>query len=221
VRWPLRRDGPKATGPRRESTEALEPRPPLYRSPTLKVLLARLEGDAPHRILDLHSAVGPNVEFLSRYACRLQIVDLLAALRSEEPHPESQADPAAVFRKSLPQPPEPFDVVLAWDVPNYLSRVQFAGLATHLGTLCRPGALMLALISTSKQISDLPLVFKIVDEQTLLWQPQTTAVRSSPRFPPADVEKMTPGFLVVHSVLMRHGVQEYLFARKQDRETPG
>jgi hypothetical protein len=80
--------------------------------------------------------------------------------------------------------------------------------------LCRPGALMFALISTQKEMSGLPRVFKIVDEQTLLLQPQTTAVQPSPRFPPAEVERLMSGFSVVQSVVMRHGVREYLLVRR-------
>jgi hypothetical protein len=53
-----------------------------------------------------------------------------------------------------------------------------------------------------------------VDDQTLRWEPSTAAMRPAPRFPPALVERLTQGFVVVQSVLMRQGVQEYLFERK-------
>jgi hypothetical protein len=63
-------------------------------------------------------------------------------------------------------------------------------------------------------MSSVPLVFKIVDDQTLLLRQQTTAVRPSPYFPPAEVGRLMSGFSVVQSVVMRHGVQEYLFVRR-------
>jgi len=214
VPWRFRRDSSQAAGPRREFAEQLEPQPPLYHSPTLKALVSRLSSEASYHILDLGVASGANVEFFSRFSGWLQIADLPDALASEELRSLLLTDPAAAFRMVLPVSWEPFDVVLAWDVLNYLTRDQFRCLATHVGNLCQPGALMLALVSTRKEMSSIPLVFKIVDEQTLHLRPQTTAVQRSPRFPPAEVERLMSGFSVVQSVVMRHGVQEYLLVRR-------
>jgi hypothetical protein len=214
VPWPFRRESSQAGGARREFVEALEPQPPLYRSPTLKALVSRLSSEASYHILDLGVASGANVEFFSRFSGRLQIADLPDTLASEKLRSLLQSDPAAAFRRLLPVTWKPFEVVLAWDVLNYLSRDEFRCLAEHVAGLCRPGALMFALISTQKEMSGLPRVFKIVDEQTLLLQPQTTAVQPSPRFPPAEVERLMSGFSVVQSVVMRHGVREYLLVRR-------
>jgi len=214
VPWRFRRDSSQAAGPRREFAEPLEPQPPLYRSPTLKVLVSRLSSETSYHILDLGVASGANVEFFSRFSGRLQIADLPDALASEELRSLLRNDPAAAFRRVLPVAWKPFDVVLAWDVLNYLSRDQFRCLAAHVSSLCQPGALMFALVSTRKEMSSVPQVFKIVDEQTLLLRPQTTAVQPSPRFPPAEVERLMSGFAVVQSVVMRHGVQEYLLVRR-------
>jgi hypothetical protein len=216
VLWRLRRNPPPAAGPRRELADPLEPQPPLYRSPTLQALLSRLSSAGAYHILDLGVASGANVEFFSQFSCRLQIADLPEALASETLRPLLTADPAAAFRRILPVARESFDVVLAWDVLNYLTREQFGCLAAHVGSLCRPGALMLAFVSTTKEMSNVPLVYRIVDDQTLLVRQQTIAVRSSPRFLPAEVGRLMSGFAVAQSVVMRHGVQEYLFVRRQD-----
>jgi len=214
VLWPLRRNPPPTAGRRREFADPLEPQPPLYRSPTLQALVSRLSGESAYHILDLGVASGANVEFFSRFSCRLQIADLPEALASEKLRPLLTADPAAAFRRVLPLARQPFDVVLAWDVLNFLTREQFGCLAAHVGSLCRPGALMLAFVSTTKEMSGVPLVFKIVDDQTLLLRQKTIALRPSPRFPPAEVGRLMSGFAVVQSVVMRHGVQEYLFIRR-------
>jgi hypothetical protein len=216
VLWRFGRESAKTAGPRREFAEPREPQPPLYRSPTLKALVSRLSSESSYQILDLGAASGANVEFFSRFSGRLQIADLPDALASEELRSLLLADPAAAFRRVLPVAREPFDVVLVWDLFNYLSREQLGCLAAHLGRLCRSGALMLAFISTTREMSSVPMVFKIVDEQTVLVQPQTGALRPSPRFPPAEVERLTSGFVVVQSVLMRHGIQEYLLLRRED-----
>ncbi|HVN76789.1 MAG TPA: hypothetical protein VMT19_10765 [Thermoanaerobaculaceae bacterium] len=218
--FPFRRQRLQATGPRRESTERDLPQPPLYRSPTFRALVSRLGPDAAHNILDLQPAVGANVEFFSRYSCRLQIVDLLTAIGSPGLQVQLESEPGAVFRKVLPRPDEPYDVVLAWEAFNYLAQGQFRALVEHLGGVCRAGALMLAFIATKRDIPLSPPLFRIVDEQTLEWQERASAARPCPRFPPALVERMTEGFVVVHSVLMRQGVQEYLFERIAEPASP-
>ena len=212
----FRRERPRAGEPRRESTQRDEPQPPFYRSPTFRTLVSRLAGDEAHNILDLQQAVGANVEFFSRFSCRLQIVDLLAALAADDARRLLLEDAGAAFRRVLPDPTEPWDVVLAWEVFNYLDQEQFRRLVERLGSLCSADALILAFIATGKEIPLQPPVFRIVDGQTLHWAPRGTASRAGPRFPPALVERLTHGFAVVHSVLMRQGVQEYLFERRPD-----
>jgi hypothetical protein len=214
VPWHFRREPRQAAGPLREFADSREPRPPLYRSPTLKALVSRLTSEFPYHVLDLGGASGANVEFFSRFSSRLQIADLPDALASQDLRASLTADPAAALRRILPSAREPFDVVLAWDLLNYLTREQCGRLAEYLEGVCRQGALMLAFVSTTREMSDAPLVFKIVDEQTLLLQPRTSATRQSPRFPPAEVEHLMTGFAVVQSVVMRHGVREYLFSRR-------
>jgi len=216
VPWPFRPGPAPEAGPRREGVEPSAPQPPLYRSPVLQTLLASLRDDGSYRILDLGAAVGPNVGFFSRYSCHLDIVDLLGTIAAKGLSAALEADPAAALRQVLPEPHADVDVVLAWDVLNYLGRPQLRALAERLGALCRPGGHVFALISTAKQMPELPTAYRIVDEQTLDYRPRSAALRPSPRIPPAEVEKLAPGFAVERSVLMRHGVQEYLLARRRE-----
>ncbi len=218
--WRFRRRVAEAPGPRREFTQPAEPQPPLYRSPALKELVSRLPPEGVHSILDLGPASGANIEFFSRFRCRLQIADLPDALNSPEVQDSLRSDPEAAFKRILPIGHEPFDVVLSWDVFNYLSRDQLRLFAANLAWLCRAGGFMLAYISTNKEIPAVAGDFQIADGQTVLWRPRTAARRASPLFAPAEVERLISGFGVVYSVLMRHGVREYLFERRKDGAGP-
>ncbi len=212
--WPFQRKPTPEAGTRRETTAPLGTQGPGQRSPSLAALVSELTGTAGRRILDLGAASGSNVEFFSRFRCKLQIVDLPGALTSGEQQPLLKRDPAAAWRRVLPTGGDPVDAVLAWDVLNYLSRDQVRTLTGELAKLCRSGALMLAFISTAKDMPESPSGFKIVDGQSLVVEPHTIAIRPSPRYPPAEVEKLTAGFAVVHAVRMRYGVQEYLFRKR-------
>ena len=214
--WRTRRERVAEPSLRREVVGAVEPQPPFYRSPTLKVLLSRFAPDVPHRILDLGSVNSANVEFFSRFSCRLQIVDLLGTAAPGAASASHAAEPAQALRQALPEGRRAFDVVLAWDVLNYLDPERIRALTTILLELTASGAQMLAFLFTGKEIPALPLVFKIVDEETLRYEERTTATKAGPRYPPAEVERMAAGFSVARSVLMRHGVQEYLFVRRSE-----
>ena len=214
--WRTRRERVAEASPRREVVGAAEPRPPFYRSPTLKALLASLAPEAPHHILDLGGVNSGNVEFFSRFSCRLQIVNLLDTIGSEASQALLATNPMEALRQVLPQTRRTFDVVLAWDVLNHLGPERIRALMTIVVELTAPGAHMLAFLFTGREMPALPVAFRIVDEETLRWEPRTQALRSGPRYPPAEVERMAAGFSVVHSVLMRHGVQEYLLVRRPD-----
>jgi hypothetical protein len=192
-----------------------EEAPELHRSLGLAALFESMRRRGQGlRILDLGSAVGSNVEFLSQLGCKLHIEDLFAsrtaAVGEEILGPE-------FFEQLLAQPDDvKFDVVLAWDLFNYLQRKELAHLATVLRKRCRPGALLLALVSIHKQVPAQPIRFRIQSENELLYEHRTSLERPGPRYAPAELNSLLKGFRVDRSFLLRHGVQEYLFVREDD-----
>jgi Methyltransferase domain len=221
--------------------------PEAHRSLALASLLEGFAGRPRLQVLDLGPAVGGNVEFLSRFGCKLFIQDLypaLAPLQSAAPMPATPGaatvatiDRAAVrearetwdarereheepglagrFAELLRFPEDVrFDAVLIWDLINYLERREVAALARQLVTFCRPGAQLFALISILKQIPAEPLRFRILDAQRLTYETRTAAVRPCPRYAPAELSELLRGFRLDRSFLLRHGIQEYLFARE-------
>jgi hypothetical protein len=165
-------------------------------------------------VLDLGSVVGSNVEFLSQYGCKLYIEDLYAAL-SSTPRGEGEMVGPDFFAEflSLPDDTE-FDVVLAWDIFNYLQRKELALFGEQMRRYCRPGALLFAQISILKQIPAQPYRYKIKDEENLVYERRTPSERPCPRFAPAEVTGLLKGFRVDRSFLLKHGIQEYLLVRE-------
>ena len=80
----------------------------------------------------------------------------------------------------------------------------------------QPGATLFALISILKQIPAEPMRFRILDQETLAYEARTAATRPCPRYAPAELNELLRGFRLDRSFLMRHGIQEYLFARLAD-----
>jgi len=227
--------------------------PESHRSLGLASLLEAFAGRPRLHVLDLGPAVGDNIEFLSRFGCKLYIQDLYPAIvpwqhaMSGLPTPGAATvatiDRAAVrearetwearppgqggddeepgladrFGQLLSFPDDTcFDAVLVWDLINYLERREVAALARQLARFCRPGAQLFALISILKQIPAEPLRFRILDQEHLAYETRTSAVRPCPRYAPAELSELLRGFRLDRSFLMRHGIQEYLFARQAE-----
>lgn len=208
--------GTKGESGRREGPAPEASGGQAHRSLGLAALLQEIRQDRKIQVLDLGPAVGSNVEFLSRLNCKIYIEDLYAALSSRQPS-GGETDEAGpqFFADFLPLPEgAQLDVVLAWDRFDYLSRRELRAFITHLARFCQPGTLVFALISYLKQIPAQPMRFRILDEQTLLYEPVTSAQRPSPRFAPAELNELMRGFRVNRSFLLRHGIQEYLFVHE-------
>jgi hypothetical protein len=187
-----------------------------HRSLALAALLKEIRQDRKLQVLDLGPAVGSNVEFLSRFDCKIYIEDLYAALSSRQPSGgETEEAGAQFFADFLPLPESArIDVVLAWDRFDYLTRKELRRFVEHLGRFCHAGTYVFALISYGKTIPAQPMRFRILDEETLLYEPVTAATRPSPRYAPAELNDILKGFRVGRSFLLRHGIQEYLFVHE-------
>jgi len=208
---------PRGSGPRKEQgrVQIQEPEPEVHRSLALAALF-----DAIRRrkmtVLDLGSTVGSNVEFLSQFGCKLFIEDLYTAHSTRVPSGEGGDLAGPQFFADFLSLPEDtrFDVILAWDLFDYLQRKELAAFSEQLRAFTNRGALIFALISYNKTIPAQPYRFRIHDEQTLDYERRTAAERPSPRLAPAEVTNLLKGFRVDRSFLLKHGISEYLLVRE-------
>lgn len=200
------------------ATAQAEPGPESHRSQALAALFAEIRKRPKVTVLDLGPALGSNVEFLSQFGCRLVIADLWASLASRQPSgDEGDLAGPAFFLDALTVPDDAgVDVVFAWDLFDYLKKKELAHLGARLRDISRPGALLFAQVTYVKQMPAQPRRFRIQNEETLGYERRTTLDRPAPRFAPAEVRDLLPGFAVDRSFLLRHGIQEYLLAREEE-----
>ncbi len=206
---------------RRETPPPSAAEPEVHGSLAFAALVDGIRRDHKLQVLDLGPAVGANVEFLSRFDCKLFIEDLYSALagRTGPPSAEETLRPQDV-EELLPLPETArFDIVLTWDLFNYLDRDELRRLMRHLARFCRPGAVLLAFISIQKQMPAQPIRFRILDERNLLYEQRSAHQRPAPRYASYDLGALLDGFRIDRSFLLRHGIQEYLFVREEDEET--
>jgi SAM-dependent methyltransferase len=209
------RDRGAATATSAPAAEGAPPEPEVHPSLALPDLLHQLHPDRRLRILDLGPAVGANLDFLAAlYPCTVQVADLYPSLAET-----GAGDPAAAIAAALPpaatQEPS-LDLVLAWNLLDYLDRERIRSLAAHLARRCRPGALLFAMIGTRPEIPREPGSFVIRDPESLVYRQDPTRTRPGYRYRPRDIAGLTPGFNTDRNFLLRHGVQEYLLQREED-----
>lgn len=217
MRWPF---GSRADP--EPATVSPEPGPPnvdeVHSSPGLRSAVAHLDTGVGCNILDLGPSMAATVRFFSRYRCRMRIVDLCAVVTGD---PKRQArlagDPRAVINELLSGPPGAFDLVLAWDVFDRLDRRPAEAVVQRLAFLSRPGARLFTLFSTTRGQPTLPLAFAVLDEETLLYRRQAGPPSHRPAFNPAGFERLLAGFSTEVSVVLRHGVQEWVAIRADTR----
>ena len=166
------------------------------------------------KILDLGPAVGPNVAFFGRLPCTLFIADLHEALFPG-------TSDGAVRRKDsfddllgleLPEDGG-FDLILAWDLLNYLDREEIRSLSRRLADVSSRGAMLFAMITTRRVMPNKPTVFRILSPDTLSYKLESGVKRAAPMYKEPDLGRVMPEFGVESTFLLRNGMQEYLFSR--------
>lgn len=193
--------------------EALKPRTDSFKSLGLKALLQALMEDRKYNTLDLGRASGSNVEFLSRFSSKIRVEDLYETLaaakffeRGEEPFDES------VFGRTLSIPAhERFDIILSWDLVNYLKHEEIRALVRYLESFCAQGTFLFTSCSMLKEIPAVPMTFKILDSETLAYTADSPEMRPCPRHTPRDIGFLMSPLRVHSSFILRNGMQEYVF----------
>lgn len=190
-------------------------RPNVHTSLAFNVLIHQIQPGRKSHILDLGPALGANVDYFAQFSCKLYIEDFYRTLTSFDYFsPEDGFSYEAVLEYLLPfRKSTRFDIILFWDLLNYLERDVFEHLVRHLSQYCTSGSLALALISTLKHIPEKPMNFRIVDSHTLSYESNSTVLRPCPRYQQTDLNHLMPDFRVCNSFLLRNGFKEYLFLR--------
>jgi len=190
-------------------------------APLLRSLVDRLADDRRWVILDLGAARPETLDLLSGYRCRIDIADL-----TEEIERYGTAAGSETLLSDIVLPPvrnpEPADMVLCWDLLNYLDRSALSRLMTQIAARCRAGALVHALIVYSERdMHDQPGRYAPVDAGTLLDVARSDGRRHAPRYSTETLTLAMPDYTVERVRLLANGMQEYLFKTRPLRDALG
>lgn len=192
--------------------------PEPIRVPLFTMAVEAFEDDRRHVVLDLGRAREGTVALFSAYRCRLDVVDLPSQL-AMLPGLEQEDAPEAVERwldgLLPPTRGESVDLVLCWNLLNYLPAGVIEALGRRLAERASPRARLHALIEyQAKQMPALPASFAPAGFE-LVADPANgdEATIPAPRYSPKELEKRLPGFGSEKTMLLGNGMQEYLYRR--------
>ncbi len=146
------------------------------RSSSLGELSRIWESDSPLCVLDVGSTSPSNIRFFTERGHKIYSEDLLVA--STEPHLVTKDEQDAVVLDSrrfladnLQYPAAHFDIVLCWNLPDYLDESLVRPVMGRLWSVLKPGGMLLAFFHTKDAGPDSPCYrFHILDKDVLEMQ---------------------------------------------------
>lgn len=166
-------------------------------------------------ILDLGPAQSANLALLSQFRCKLFIEDAHELIEGFSGDPAADEAVLEAWAEQWTVGPETtsIDVVLAWDMFNYLDAGLCQRFMDHLTPLLKRDAYLYLLSYSQQEMPALPMQFKALAADKMECRPPSHTTRPSPRLNQTDVRKRLREFSVIKSVLLRNGIQEYLMKR--------
>ncbi len=202
------------TSLRRAGAQAAPASPAPFHAPLFYDVVARLNADERHIVLDLGTASTAMLALLGQSRCRVDVADLahfggLDRLNTADQGSEQTRAAALLPTRGSGDPAE---LIFCWDLPNYLSLNALSALMAAIRERARPGALAHALIAYSdREMKEHPGCYVPTPEGELVDLNVPGSTITAPRYSPEDLGKHMAGFVIDRARLLSNGMQEFLF----------
>lgn len=189
--------------------------PALLNAPLFRQLVGQLDGAGRRIVLDLGAASTPMLSLLGRSRCRVEIADLPDEGGIDRLNSDLSPDGLVALAASLlpkHRSDEAVDLVLCWDLLNYLKPNAMSALMSTIAARGRPGMLAHALIVYSERsMSARPGRYVPTEDLKLLDRSSPAAMIAAPRYSPEFLGSNLGKFAIEHARLLGNGMQEFVF----------
>ncbi|MBT8086192.1 MAG: hypothetical protein KJN72_13270 [Woeseia sp.] len=194
-------------------------RAPLEKIPALNVplfqsILEQREDTQRQVILDLGAASSAMLSVLGQFPCHVQIADLASDGGIERLNAAETGDEIAELAAVLLPPhsaEDPVDLVLCWDLPNYIKPAAMSALMAAVEARALPGATAHALVVYSESsMPDRPRRYIPMNDGRLVNHATATAEIPAPRYSAEALGQMMGRFEIDRARLLANGMQEFL-----------
>ncbi len=182
-----------------------------YHSPLLADISSALSHIESPIVLDLGSPSSNTVEYYSRFDTKVSVEDLRNDICRGASSEHTLT--AAVDRIAQLGFQSACEVVMMWDLINYLPMRQRMHLAQCVERMTRPGALLHLSVWTTALMPESPLHFELLPEDEILYRLESPPTRVSPLITKPALAKLFPQFQRLRSFLSRTGIEEQLLIK--------
>ncbi len=146
------------------------------RSSGLGALVKTLDSEEPLCVLDLGSTSPANIRYCTERGHKIYSDDLLISstdpsLVTKDENGKTILDSKRFLEENLVYPAAQFDIVLCWNLPDYLDESLVKPVMGRLWSLMKPGGMLLAFFHTQEAGPDAPCYrYHIVGNDTLEMQ---------------------------------------------------
>ena len=189
--------------------------------PLFRLLVEQLDGDRRSVVLDLGAVSSPMLSLLAGSHCRVEIADLasdggIERMNSATPGEDDLVELAeSLLPKRRTDGDDAVDVVLCWDLPNYLKPEAMSAMMNAIAARARPGARAHALIVYSERsMPGRPGRFVPTEDLKLVDRSGPLAQIQAPRYSPESLGRIMGRFTIDQGRLLANGMQEFLFRLK-------
>lgn len=182
--------------------------PPAYvphRSPGLTAIYNEIKGSRVNHVLDLGMSSAKSFNFFAQLSCKIRFESLNDLFQDEDfsdtllERLDQHFDHARLL--------DHYDLILTWDLLNYLDLPGVERLMSKIVPLCRPDTLIHSVRYLGSAIPRLPQHFQIVDQyQLLVSAPTDQAPRVHNSHDTARLLRLVPSFYLEHTYLNFDGM---------------
>lgn len=183
------------------------------KSPLLFGALQSLNPETRVELLDLAPANPSLLDYFSPFHCKLFLPgyrEQLLALRVDDEIPEQSLPDKFSEGISLTSGNTALNLLLLWDLPNYLDQKVLSGLSVYLSQFCTRQSILHCYIHTRQSMPALPGDYRLTPEHTVMVEMSAPWTAASPMYHQALLNKIFSPFQVQRGMLLANGLQEYL-----------
>lgn len=187
-------------------------KPATLNAPLFRGLVEGLDIERRLVVLDLGAAETKTIAFFGRFRCRMDIADIADRIEALNADRDAETLPGHAESLLTARHDEPTDVVLCWDLLNYLEPAALAALTRAITARTRTGAHMHALIAYSE--SSMPVSpgrYVPLEDGRLHDLAPSRTERPARRYTPDDLKRHLPGCKIERARLLANGMQEFVF----------
>lgn len=187
-------------------------------SPLLFGVLKGLDPESRVDILDLAPANPELLDYFAPFHCKLLLPGCRdALLKLSKPDDADDSYLPRIFNTLLPFPNDcnkTLDLVLLWDLPNYLDKQVLSALITHIMPGLDRHSILHIYIHTRQSMPDYPAEYRFHCENNIQLNMTTAWNTPSPMYYQELLHKILTPFRVDRGMLLANGLQEYILRIK-------